>query len=151
MGLFSDKHYHTHNKTEYVTHEVTKNVNITEKRAPTDESIKILREMEEKTREQIVHSFYVDQNCLKAVAIFWRKDECMMVLRCLFRYEINGHSFQDECEIDRRQIRKDFAKEKESLEDAVIKRIQAHFCVSVARMAFHMAEMPGTEYFYDML
>jgi len=36
--------------TQYVTREV----NVTEKRAPTDESVKLLREMEDKARDQFI-------------------------------------------------------------------------------------------------
>jgi hypothetical protein len=36
------------------TQYVTKEVNITEKRAPTDESVKLLREMEDKARAQLI-------------------------------------------------------------------------------------------------
>ena len=38
---------------------VTKNVNVVEKRAPTDESVKLLREMETKAREQVIESVAV--------------------------------------------------------------------------------------------
>jgi hypothetical protein len=54
--MFDSHHYHRHN------HEVTKNVNVTEKRAPTDESVRLLREMELAAERRIEQSTRVE-NC----------------------------------------------------------------------------------------
>lgn len=51
----------TINKTEYVTREVH------EHKAPTDESVKLLREMEAKAREQVIASISLDNNKLTGV------------------------------------------------------------------------------------
>lgn len=45
-------------QTEYVT----KNVNVTEKRAPTDESVRLLKEMEEAARSKIEDTFILTNN-----------------------------------------------------------------------------------------
>jgi hypothetical protein len=48
----------------------TKKVEITEKRAPTDQSIEILKEMEEKTVSRIVKNIITDNNILSASLTF---------------------------------------------------------------------------------
>ncbi len=53
--LGGGNHHHTHNKT------------VTEKRAPTDDSLKLLREMEKAARDSILYQIHLDDNDLKAV------------------------------------------------------------------------------------
>jgi hypothetical protein len=40
-------------------------VNVTEKRAPTDESVRLLKEMEQKARDNIIASIELDSNLVK--------------------------------------------------------------------------------------
>lgn len=42
-------------------------VSVTEKRAPTDESVRLLKEMESAVREKVVESVRVERNGIKAV------------------------------------------------------------------------------------
>lgn len=52
FGRRVSNHYHTHN-----THDT--NVTITEKRAPTDESVRLLKEMEEAARNKVLETIVV--------------------------------------------------------------------------------------------
>lgn len=53
-----DSYYLQERQTEYVT----KSINVTEKKAPTDESIKLLNEFSEKALENIVKRFSTSNN-----------------------------------------------------------------------------------------
>lgn len=73
-------------KTEYITKEVH------EYRAPTDESVKLLREMEQKAKNEVVKSIQLGSNYLKA-NVYLSLDP--MSFNNMFRvvFDINGHSY----------------------------------------------------------
>lgn len=48
-------------------------VNLTEKRAPTDESVRLLKEMEQKARDKVIASIELDSNLVKG-RVFVMKD-----------------------------------------------------------------------------
>lgn len=56
--------------TEYVPY--TKDVNITEKKAPTDESIRLLNEMQDVAKKNIIKAIRVKENYLDAVVIIYQ-------------------------------------------------------------------------------
>jgi hypothetical protein len=60
--------YHLHNRN--VTEQVTKNVSVTEKRAPTDESVKILTEMEDAVRARFLKKQILNSNVFRAYLVF---------------------------------------------------------------------------------
>lgn len=73
-------------KTEYITKEVH------EYRAPTDESVKLLREMEQKAKNEVVKSIQLESNYLKAnVYLFLDPMSFNNMFRVVF--DINGHSY----------------------------------------------------------
>ena len=104
MSLFS-KHTQTHTeKTHTVPY--AKNVNVTEHRAPTDESIRILNEMEEKARKNIIGRIRLTDNLIQGEAIFYQNS-----LRSTYeiivdvRVCVNGRVIDMEANIDCEQIR----------------------------------------------
>jgi len=64
-------------------------VNHTEKRAPTDESVKLLREMESAARSSVVEAMRIESNTVKAVV---HRHLVVMDQRTVFsiHYAING-------------------------------------------------------------
>lgn len=68
---------------------IKKDVTVTEKRAPTDESVKILMEMEEKALDKLVSITKLDSNLFKAT---WHTfNDCMSdSLNIVCRFEMNG-------------------------------------------------------------
>lgn len=85
MGLFS---IHTHTKeTTAVPYE--KSVNIHEHRAPTDESINTLNEMEEKARLNVVRKFFLQDNIVNGAVIEF-EDKRAHVRILTFRFTVNG-------------------------------------------------------------
>lgn len=99
MSLFGkDKHfYHTEIRHEpYV-----KEVNITEKRAPTDESIKILNEMMDKAKSNIIHSFRVDNNIIKAIGIYYVTGLMSDKIEFHIKFQLNGKDYYIVDEVNR--------------------------------------------------
>jgi len=97
---------------EQVTKEVTKNVNITENKAPTDQSIELLKEMQEKAFQSIISRYHVKTNIIEGVVTYiessWRAN---MGLQCIYQFQLNGVDFQVEETIDRYDIALEEPKE----------------------------------------
>ena len=76
-----DRHFYVRTPDVQVHH--------TEKRAPTDESVRLLREMEDAARKQVVESMRLDSNAMTAVIHRHRSD---FDLRTYFsiHYSLNG-------------------------------------------------------------
>jgi hypothetical protein len=91
MGLLSTTHIHK-TRTEYVPY--AKEVNITEKRAPTDESVKLFSEFRQKALDNIVDSFHIDTNILKAEYISFRNDAPMDTTTIFIKINLNGEEFK---------------------------------------------------------
>ena len=85
MGLFS-----THTRTEKTTHvPYEKSVTVHEHRAPTDESVNILNEMEEKARQNIVRKIFVHDNIVNGVVLeFFHQETSSRIMT--FKFKVNG-------------------------------------------------------------
>ena len=85
MSLFGgdQKHYHTTNIMS----------NVVEKRAPTDESIAILKEMQEKTIDNIVSATTLESNGFKC-GFTLLIDPSFYGYRAIVRYELNGVDYK---------------------------------------------------------
>jgi len=71
----------------HVTEQVTRHVH--EHRAPTDESVKLLREMEDKAREQIIEAVHVGDTTFECV-IHTYKQAIDMSTMWIAIYSLNG-------------------------------------------------------------
>lgn len=83
--MFDRTHIHP-TRTEYVDRDVS--VTIKEKRAPTDESVKLLGEMEAAARERIVERYVatLEDNTLSAIATMEMYD----TYKTRIRFTLNG-------------------------------------------------------------
>lgn len=81
-------------RTEYVTRTVN------EYRAPTDESVRLLREMEEKARNEILKSYKLESNILKGV-IHEFMDYLHDTSKIGVQFELNGHRIVSYTEFNR--------------------------------------------------
>lgn len=87
MGLFSTTHnYHT--QTVSVPYE--KSVTVNEHRAPTDKSVELLNEFEEKAKKNIIYKTKIDKNHLKAIAIYFRDEIVTNRIHFYVKFELNG-------------------------------------------------------------
>ena len=75
--MIEQRHYHNHK------------VNVQEHRAPTDKSVELLREMEQKTKDEIINSVVVKDNGFNAV-IHSQKDFMSNMMLYKIIYTLNG-------------------------------------------------------------
>ena len=80
---------------------------IHEHRAPTDESIKLLNEMQEKTLKNIVAQFKVDNNVLSGIVTYFSLDMIHYQYLGVFQFKLNGieHSISEK--IDKFDLKRD--------------------------------------------
>jgi hypothetical protein len=88
MGLFSTTH-HRHTETKVVPYEKSVTIN----RAPTDKSIELLNEFTEKAKDNIIHSAVIEQNHLKAVAVYYRDDVLDNRVIINVKFILNGKDY----------------------------------------------------------
>ena len=119
MGLFSTNHIHQ-SRTEYVPY--CKEVNITEKKAPTEESVRLLKEMKDKAQLNIIATIKIEENFLKAVAIYYRDEIVMNRMTYHIRFELNGKEYTIEDYIDNFEWRQEMSKSYMGLGNEVIFR-----------------------------
>jgi hypothetical protein len=86
MGLLDHLHQHTH--------QTTVNRTITENRAPTDESVKLLREMERKAEEEIVKAIPIKNNLVEGVVIQKQFSPVVPELKTIVLFKLNGEPFR---------------------------------------------------------
>ena len=79
---------HNHTNPSHVHSSST--VSVTEKRAPTDESIKIFDEMLDKARKSHIKRLTIDNNVLKDVTIDIFKDMAVQQHTVYWQMELNG-------------------------------------------------------------
>ena len=119
MGLFSTTHHH-HTKIVSVPYE--KNVTVHEHKAPTDKSVELLNEMQEKAQRNIIATIKIEENFLKAVAIYYRDETVMDRMTYHIRFELNGKEYMIEDHIDNFEWRQEMSKSYMGLGNEVIFR-----------------------------
>lgn len=83
-----DKTFIQPTRTEYVPYEKT--VTITEKKAPTDESIKLFYEMREKAKENLIKEFEVNDNIINAQVFSFNNNDFSMDKLMYIKFVLNG-------------------------------------------------------------
>lgn len=79
---------------------VDRHISITENRAPTDESVKLLREMEQKAEERIVETVRVQNTVFDCVVhSWWEAHSDKQCFRAVFK--LNGKNMEAKYECDR--------------------------------------------------
>ena len=91
MGLLSTTHHH-HRRTEKVYQE--NNVNITEKRAPTDESIKLLKEFQEKSVKNLIDSVRINTMGIDVLVFVFNQEMITDEVELRVAFNINGHDYR---------------------------------------------------------
>lgn len=106
--MFNTIHNHAHSR-EYVPYEKTVTVN--EHRAPTDKSVELLNEFEEKARANIIDSVVIDTNELKAVAIAYQVNEALYFNKTKFytKFVLNGKEYKSEGVLDQEKFKNLYA------------------------------------------
>lgn len=91
-----DKHYHEHKSK----------IEVTENKAPTDESIRIFKELEEKAKKSVLDSYKCENNVFKCTAV-WLQSGVVMhsrvsatdIVEFNARFSINGREYRVSKEI----------------------------------------------------
>ena len=97
LGGSKHSHHHSH-KTK---------VEVTENRAPTDESIKLLREMEEKIKQDIIKSVYVKNNVVEGVVFAYKPPIDLTTVRLTIRFKLNEIEYNVDTEMERKPLHLD--------------------------------------------
>lgn len=111
MGLFSDKHYHSH-RHDNSTH-IRYPDTIKEVKAPTDESIRLLNEFQEKALDNLISKVEVKNNIVEGTVMAFEMARTTMVIQyevmIICKFKINGQEFVVEKGISREELYKDNA------------------------------------------
>lgn len=112
--MFNTQHFHRGGEDRLVPYEKT--VTITEKRAPTDDSIKLLNEMQEKAKQNILTQITVDNNILKAHGIIFAGGyhsssavSASFKTKWILKFSLNGKEYRCEGELDEHEFQSKYA------------------------------------------
>jgi hypothetical protein len=89
-------------RTEHVPYEKTVNTNINEHRAPTDKSVELLKEFQDKAKDTLVEHIYLDDNVFKA-RIDVMDLEYGHTREYRLHFKLNGKEFKDVIKLQPRQ------------------------------------------------
>ena len=98
MSLFGTRHHH-HHKTELVPY--VKKVDIHEHRAPTDESIKLYKEVKEKAINDILFSMTYVGSHISFSAVGFYEDPSYDKITAFARININGNDLKLKFDINK--------------------------------------------------
>lgn len=82
-------HYHSHgNQSSYSSSKIE----VVEKKAPTDESVRLLMEMEKKAEDKLLHGWHIDMkdNKLEGAVFIKQKDITSLSTIYLVKFNLNG-------------------------------------------------------------
>lgn len=109
MGLFSDKHYHRHDNSTNIRYADT----IKEVKAPTDESIRLLNEFQEKALDNLIAKVEVKDNLVEGTVMAFdmarTTTSIMYEVVIVCKFKINGRQFVVEKGISHDELWKDNA------------------------------------------
>jgi Trm5-related predicted tRNA methylase len=88
-------------RTEHVPYEKT----ITEIKAPTDESIKLYKEIREKAYDSILQSFEIKSSIVELKGIFFLENPSSIELEYIIVYKINNKEFKVKGSFDKLELR----------------------------------------------
>lgn len=94
MGLLSTTHVHHHGKDRTVEKLVSYEKTVHEHRAPTDESIRIFNEMQDKAKDSVVAAFSTNNNILEASEVWIIPPGAVDGLEIYVRFKLNGIEYK---------------------------------------------------------
>jgi hypothetical protein len=107
MGIFSDNHYHRHDNSTHIRYPDT----IKEVKAPTDESIRLLNEFQEKALDNLISKVEVNNNLIEGTVMAFdmahTSASIQHEVKIICKFKINGQEFVVEKGISRDELWKD--------------------------------------------
>ena len=95
MGIFRDK---------VIVNRHYNETTITEKRAPTDESVKLLKEMEEKAERKFIDRIDIETNILNYTVLEYAEDITTACNKFRYFVNINGKDYYNDVSVDRHEL-----------------------------------------------
>lgn len=139
----SENHHHSHNQTN--------NTTVHEHRAPTDESIRILDEMYEKTVQRIIQQINVKSSVFEIESVFFEKNPVDALYKFYSVFYINGKQYQVKSEIDGSEFRQMVSQAQRADEfvgGILIKKIHKDFSEAIAMLLCE--ELITTEFYKEV-
>ena len=99
-----------------------KSVTIHEHKAPTEKSVELLNQMQEKAQRNIIATIKIEENFLKAVAIYYHDEMVVNRITYHIRFELNGKEYTIEDYIDKFEWRQEMSKSYMGLGHEIIFR-----------------------------
>lgn len=104
-------HNHYHSSSGGGNKKVSINKTVKEERAPTDESIRLLDEFQEKAEDRIIKSFNIQNNDISAGILVLAPQgadyDSLYKLTVHYRYKLNNNTYQGKGQIDKSVYRGD--------------------------------------------
>jgi hypothetical protein len=94
--------------TEYVPY--CKEVNVTEKRAPTDESVRLLNEFQEKAKTNIIENIIINENIMKGAVLVYFESPSSPSITIHGKFELNAKTYIFKDDINMFQLSMDLNK-----------------------------------------
>lgn len=105
-------------------------IEVKEQKAPTDDSIRLLNEFQEKTLNNIISKVKVDNNIVKG-EIFLINNYASFNYKIIVKFKINENEFVVEKEVDKYQFEKDTGKVFTSRLEEEVKHVISYFCLKI--------------------
>lgn len=93
-----------------VTNNVPRHISIKEERAPTDESIRLLKEMETEAHSKLIDTIDLESNVLNGKILLFN-DHLNHSIKVVALLEINNKKYEFECKVPGYVVRIDNSKE----------------------------------------
>jgi hypothetical protein len=101
MGIFGRDVHHRHTKTTSYGIPYEKSVTVTEKKAPTDESIKLYKEVLEKAKGEIIETMKINSCGIELSGVAFQENQILGEITWLFAFELNNQRHKIELPFDR--------------------------------------------------
>ncbi len=89
-------------KREYIPVPYDKTVN--EHRAPTDDSIRLLNEMTDKAKRNVLHAIHLKSNIIDCAVVYYRNDNFYGKIDFCLKFDLNGTTHEIDGQIDQHEF-----------------------------------------------
>lgn len=131
MGLFSTTNniVAVQNSSRNITERVTEHVH--EHRAPTDESVRLLIELEEKAFKNIIDKVHIQSNTVNALVIAYTSDALFNGVRWFVRFTLNDVKYEFDTCVKESELVKIYLESRVDHRRAMINFLKERFCEQV--------------------
>lgn len=139
MGLFNTTHIHN-GKTELVPY--CQKIEVNEKRAPTDESVRLLNEMQEKAKKNIISIIEIKENWIQAICIYYTDEAINNRLNFQMKFILNNNEYFIESHINKHDWNNEYQGYLGLGSEIVYKKLIKRFSEAIADEMFKQIPNP---------